>query len=72
MSLFVNFSIGNDVYNANKVEFTNGYTPNANLLAIMGDRWKVVTPTGETAEWINGTNVYGIAPDQLKCIECKC
>ncbi len=32
MSIFVNFSVGNDVYNANKIEFTNGYTQNANLL----------------------------------------
>lgn len=71
LSLFMNFSIGNDVYNANKIEFTNGYTPNANLLAIMNDRWRVITPDGQTAEWTNGTNVYGIAPDQLSALNAN-
>lgn len=71
LSLFLNFSIGNDVYNANKIEFTNGYTSNANLLAVMNDRWKVVTPTGATAEWTNGTNVFGIPPDQLSALNAN-
>ena len=65
-SVFVNFSYGNDIYNANKIEFTNGYTGNANMLADMADRWKVVTSTGQTAQWVNGTTVYGIAPAELE------
>lgn len=71
VSLFVNFSIGNDVYNANKIEFTNAYSINSNMLAIMGDRWKVVTPTGQTAEWVNGNNVFGIPPDQLATLNAN-
>jgi TonB-linked SusC/RagA family outer membrane protein len=68
-SLFVNFSYGNDIYNANKIEFTNGYTPNANLLAEMNGRWKVVTANGATAQWVNSTNqVVGISPDQLSAL----
>lgn len=67
-SLFINFSYGNDVYNANKLEFTNAYSNNSNMLGIMGERWKVVTPTGETAQWINGGNVYGLPPDQLAAL----
>ncbi len=67
-SLFVNFSVGGDVYNANKIEFTNGYTSNSNLLAIMNDRWKVVTPDGQTAQWVSGNTVYGIAPDELRAL----
>lgn len=68
-SVFVNFSYGNDVYNANKIEFTNGYTNNANLLAIMTGRWKTVTATGQTAQFINGSGqVIGIAPDQLTAL----
>jgi TonB-linked SusC/RagA family outer membrane protein len=67
-SVFVNFSYGNDVYNANKIEFTNGYTPNSNILSVMQDRWKVVTPTGQTAQWVNGGVVYGIAPDELSAL----
>jgi hypothetical protein len=67
MSMFVNFSVGNDIYNANKIEFTNGYTNTSNLLDIMKDRFKVVTETGATALWANGTGVvYGIAPTDLE------
>jgi hypothetical protein len=69
MSLFVNFSYGNDVYNANKIEFTNGYSNNSNLLDIMQRRWKVITPAGQTAQWVNGSGqVVGIAPDQLAAL----
>ena len=67
-SVFVNFSVGGDVYNANKIEFTNGYTVNSNLLAIMNDRWRVITPDGQTAQWVNNNRVYGIAPDQLSAL----
>lgn len=66
LSLFMNFSVGNDIYNANKIEFTNGYSNNSNMLAIMKDRWKVVSPSGQTVLWVNGSNqAVGIAPDLL-------
>jgi TonB-linked SusC/RagA family outer membrane protein len=65
-SVFVNFSVGSDVYNANKIEFTNGYANNANMLSIMADRWKTILPNGQTAQWVNGTTIYGIPPDQLE------
>jgi TonB-linked SusC/RagA family outer membrane protein len=69
MSLFVNFTYGNDVYNANKIEFTNGYSNNSNMLDIMSRRWKVVTQTGQTAQWVNGSGqVVGIPPDQLAAL----
>lgn len=65
-SVFVNFSIGNDIYNANKIELTNGYSNNSNLLAVMEDRWRVVTSTGQTAQWVNGSGtVFGLPPEQL-------
>lgn len=71
-SLFVNFSYGNDIYNANKIEFSNGFTPNSNLLEIMEGRWKVVTATGQTAQFINGSNqIIGIAPDQLRALNAN-
>jgi len=70
-SVFVNFSYGNDIYNANKIEFTNGYTNNANMLAIMEGRWKVVTPTGQTAQWVTGNVAYGIPPDQLDALNAN-
>lgn len=72
MSVFMNFSYGNDVYNANKIEFTNGYTANSNMLDIMTNRWKVVTATGQTAQYVNGSNqVVGIAPDQLAALNAN-
>ena len=72
MSLFVNFSYGNDIYNANKIEFTNGYTNNSNMLSMMGNRWRVVTANGQTAQYVNSSNqVVGIAPDQLAALNAN-
>ncbi len=72
MSLFMNFSYGNTIYNANKIELTNGYTANSNMLAEMAGRWKVVTATGQTAQWINSSGqVVGIAPDQLAALNAN-
>ena len=62
ISLFINFALDYDVYNANNVELTNGYTSNSNMLKSMENRWKVVTPTGRTAQWVVGNTVYGIDP----------
>lgn len=68
----MNFSVGNDVYNANKIEFTNGYTANSNMLAIMQNRYRVVTPGGQTALWVNGSSqAVGIAPDLLSAMNAN-
>lgn len=67
-SLFLNFSYGGDVYNANKIEFTNAYSVNSNMLTVMKDRWKVVTADGKTAQYVNGSNVFGIAPAELEAL----
>ena len=41
MTVFVNFSYGSKVYNANKLEFTSQYNvKDNNLLATMNDRWQ--------------------------------
>jgi len=47
LSVFINYQFGNDVYNANKLEFTSGYQGNANLLAIMNNRWRNVNDQGQ-------------------------
>lgn len=70
-SIFVNFSYGNDIYDANKIEFTNGYSNNSNMLDLMQNRWRVVTSTGQTAQWVNGNTVYGIPPDQLAALNAN-
>ncbi|MFN3802336.1 SusC/RagA family TonB-linked outer membrane protein [Belliella pelovolcani] len=46
-SIFMNFVLGNDILNANKLEFSSGYTPNSNLLAIMNDRFTNVNSAGQ-------------------------
>ncbi|MGG9964629.1 SusC/RagA family TonB-linked outer membrane protein [Ferruginibacter sp. SUN106] len=71
LSAFVNFSYGNDVYNANKVELTNAYTNNSNLLAIMANRWKIVNASGQTTQWVIGNTAYGFSPDQLNALNAN-
>ncbi|MDQ3682052.1 MAG: TonB-dependent receptor [Bacteroidota bacterium] len=46
LSVFVNFVAGNDIYNANKIEWTDGTFPNLNLLGIMRDRWRNINDQG--------------------------
>jgi TonB-dependent starch-binding outer membrane protein SusC len=45
MSVFVNFVVGNDIYNANKVEWADGSFPNNNLIDLMKDRWTNINAT---------------------------
>jgi TonB-linked SusC/RagA family outer membrane protein len=46
MSVFVNFVYGNDIYNANALEWTDGAFPNLNMLNIMKDRWTNINDQG--------------------------
>ena len=45
-STFVNFVVGNDIYNANKIEMTDGSLPNLNMLNIMKDRFTNINDVG--------------------------
>ena len=45
-SVFLNFVVGNDIYNANKIDFTSGYNPNQNVLGLMRDRWRTIDAAG--------------------------
>ncbi|TDO24220.1 SusC/RagA family TonB-linked outer membrane protein [Pedobacter duraquae] len=46
-SVFMNFSIGNKTYNANKTEFTGQYLyKDNNMLGVVADRWKMFDETG--------------------------
>jgi TonB-dependent starch-binding outer membrane protein SusC len=47
LSAFINFQFGNDVLNANKLEFSSGYTVNSNLLTAMDGRWRNVNNEGQ-------------------------
>ena len=68
-SVFVNFSYGNDIYNANKIEFTSQYNVTSNLLDEMVDRWKTVDAKGNVIERFQLVNgklyAFGAAPDVL-------
>lgn len=77
MSIFLNFQLNAKVLNANKVEFTNGYTANTNLLGYEVNRWrttdangnvvqKIVTPSGSTT-----AVAVGIPPDQLAALNAN-
>lgn len=68
MSLFVNFMLGYDVYNANKIELTNAYSNNSNMLNVTKDRWTIIQPDGQSAQWVRAGIVYGIPPDQLAAL----
>jgi TonB-dependent starch-binding outer membrane protein SusC len=46
-SIFVNFVVGNDIYNANKLEWTDGSFPNLNMLNTMKDRWTNINGQGQ-------------------------
>lgn len=47
LSVFVNFVVGNDIYNANKIEWTDGAFSNLNMLNIMKDRWTNINAAGQ-------------------------
>ena len=46
LSVFVNFVYGNDIYNANNIEWTDGTFQNTNLSAKMKDRWRNIDDKG--------------------------
>jgi hypothetical protein len=72
LNIFTNFSYGNDIYNANKLEFGNAYGVDANLLSEMNGRWKVIDANGNLVQkQINATTAVGIAPDQLKALNAN-
>jgi hypothetical protein len=59
MSLFINFSYGNKVYNANKMEFTTHYQyKDNNLIKDMKDSWK----------WYGNDGALVTDPDALKAL----
>jgi len=66
MSVFINFQYGNKVYNYNKLEFASGYTPGANLMGFMKNRWHTVDGNGIVYEGLNSSGqVVGASPDSL-------
>lgn len=46
LSIFVNWVVGNDIYNANKIEWSDGSYTNLNMLGNMKDRWTNIDANG--------------------------
>ncbi len=72
LSVFVNFQWGSKALNASKIEFSNGYSPNSNLLSHMRNRWRTTDNAGNVVQKIiqeGGKNVVlGIAPEELAAL----
>lgn len=47
LSVFMNWSYGNDIYNANKMYFTRGYRDNKNVLSSLNNRWSTLDAGGQ-------------------------
>jgi TonB-linked SusC/RagA family outer membrane protein len=47
LSVFVNWVVGNKIYNANKIEMTDGAFPNLNMLEFMKNRWTNINDQGQ-------------------------
>ncbi len=71
-SIFCTFSYGNDVYNANKLEFSSAYGVDQNTLALNNDRWRYIDATGALVQkQIDASTAIGIAPDQLAALNAN-
>ncbi|WP_199119374.1 TonB-dependent receptor [Pedobacter sp. ASV28] len=72
LSVFMNFSVGNETYNANKTEFTGQYLyKDNNMLSDVKNRWrwfddngKKVTEPGQLTEMNKNTNFWTPAAGQ--------
>ncbi|MBL7817767.1 MAG: TonB-dependent receptor [Saprospiraceae bacterium] len=56
LSVFVNFVVGNDIYNANNIEWTDGSFTNLNILAKMRDRYRYIDDKGNYVRDPEGLN----------------
>ena len=53
-SVFLNFVYGNDVYNANKLEFTSAINPLSNMLDLTTNRYRTIDPNGAAITTLDG------------------
>lgn len=50
LNVFANFVVGNDVFNANKLEYGSAYGSQVNLLRLDNDRWKMIDENGTSVQ----------------------
>ncbi|HEY4148182.1 MAG TPA: TonB-dependent receptor [Chitinophagaceae bacterium] len=69
MSVFVNFSYGNKIENATKLDLDNAYNVGTNMLAAMSGRWKTVDANGKVLQQVVSAGsvqyVVGAPPAEL-------
>ncbi|MBN9297954.1 MAG: TonB-dependent receptor [Filimonas sp.] len=53
LSIFMNFSVGGKVYNANKIEYMSGYYSDNNMLADVKDRFRPYDANGQLVTDLN-------------------
>ncbi|HVK97711.1 MAG TPA: hypothetical protein VM368_07835, partial [Flavisolibacter sp.] len=46
LGVFMNWVVGNEIYNANKIEWTDASFPNLNVLGVMRNRWTNIDAQG--------------------------
>ncbi len=59
LSIFLNYSVGGDVFNSNKLEYSSAYGSELNMLNINRGRWKMIDANGNPIQrvvGIGGTN----------------
>lgn len=72
LGVFLIFSYGNDVYNANKLEFSSAYGVDQNMLAINNNRWRYIDASGNLVQkQLDASTAIGIAPDQLAALNAN-
>jgi TonB-dependent starch-binding outer membrane protein SusC len=47
LSVFMNFSVGNQILNANRIVYTTAFYDYQNVLGVMRDRWRTVNDQGQ-------------------------
>jgi TonB-linked SusC/RagA family outer membrane protein len=50
LTIFCNFVYGNDVFNANKLEYSSAYGSEVNLLSIDNKRWRMIDDNGKPVQ----------------------
>jgi TonB-linked SusC/RagA family outer membrane protein len=69
LSVFMNFSYGNKILNASKIDLSNAYNVGTNMLSMMSGRWKTIDNNGKLLEQVVSSGsvqyVVGAPPAEL-------
>lgn len=72
LTVFANFVVGNDVFNANKLEYSSAYGSEVNLLTLNNGRWQMIDENGvsiQRAVSIGGTSyILGASPEKIASV----